>query len=86
MLEVLLEVCEKTAALKSLNLSFWQELQSSYSSESFLLLNNMFTKNFKKLTAKKHLIACALPGTEDHINSFQVDVPFPYHLETSENI
>ena len=40
----------------------------------------------KKITAKKYLIACALPETEDHINSFQVDLPSPYHLKASENL
>ena len=35
----------------------------------------------KNLIAKKHLIVCTLPETEDHIDSFQVDVSSPYHLE-----
>ena len=43
----------------------------------------MFTKNEKKITAKKHLIVCALPETEDHINSFQVDLPSPHYLKAS---
>ena len=75
--------------LNSLNLSFGQELKSSYSNESLILLKNMFRKNGKKknlIIAQKHLIVCPLPETEDHINSFQVDVPSPYHLRTSENL
>ena len=44
---------------------------------------NMFRKNEKKLTAKKYLIVCALPETEDHINSFQVKFPSLYHQKTS---
>ena len=77
--------------LNSLNLSFGQELKSSYSNESLILLKNMFRKNEKKknkklVIAQKHLIVRPLPETEDHINSFQVDVPSPYHLRTSENL
>ena len=40
----------------------------------------MFRKNEKKLTAKKYLIVCALPETED---SFQVKFPSLYHQKTS---
>ena len=40
-------------------------------------------EKMKKLAAKKFLIFCALLETEDHITSFQVDVPSPYHLKTS---
>ena len=72
--------------MNSLNLSFGQELKRSYLNESFLLLNNMFRKNEKKkiiITAKKFLIVFALPETEDHINSFQINLPPPYHLKTS---
>ena len=69
--------------MNSLNLPFGQQLKSFYSNKSFRLLNNMFRKNEKKLTAKKHLIVCALPETEVHINSFQVDLPSPHHLKTS---
>ena len=29
----------------------------------------------KKLIAEKYLIVCALPESEDHINSFQVALP-----------
>ena len=39
-----------------------------------------------KKTVKKDLIACALPETEDHINSFQVNVHSPCHLRTSESL
>ena len=35
-----------------------------------------------KLTAKKYRMVCALPETEDHINSFQVVLPSPNHLES----
>ena len=43
--EVLIRL-RKIAAMNSLNLSFLgQELKSSYSNKSFLLLNNMFRKN-----------------------------------------
>ena len=62
--------------MNSLNLSFLaQELKSSYSNKSFLLLNNMLRKNEKKITAKIHLIVRALTEAEDHINPFQVDLP-----------
>ena len=37
----------------------------------------------KNLTTKKYLIVCTLPETEDHINSFQVDLSSPHHLKTS---
>ena len=40
-------------------------------------------KKEKKKTLKKYLILCALPETEDHINSFQVDVS---SLMSSENL
>ena len=46
----------------------------------------MKKKNKKLVIAQKHLIVRPLPETEDHINSFQVDVPSPYHLRTSENL
>ena len=45
--------------------------------------NNGKNKRNKKLTAKKNLIVCSLPETEDHINSFQVDLSSPHHLKTS---
>ena len=35
------------------------------------------------LTAKKYLIVCALPETEDHVNPFQVDYPSSHHLKPS---
>ena len=74
----------KIAAMNSLNQSFLgQELKSFYSNKSFLLLNNMFRKKWKNLTAKTYLIVCALTETEDHINPFQVDLPCPHHLQTS---
>ena len=47
MAEVLISL-RKIAAMNSLNLSFGQESKSSYSDESFLLLNNMFENNRKK--------------------------------------
>ena len=73
----------KIAAINSLNLSFGKEWKSFYSNESlFLLLNNIFRNDEKKSIAKKYLIACALPETEDHIDSFQADVPSPYPLKT----
>ena len=62
----------KIAAINSLNLSFGQELKSSYSNKSFLLLNKNQTN---KQTNKK------LPKIQDHINSFQVYLP--HHLKTS---
>ena len=34
-------------------------------------------------TARKDLIICSLPETEDHINSFQVNLPSAHHLKTS---
>ena len=37
----------KTGAMNSLDLSFGQELKSSYSNKSFLLFSNMFRKNGK---------------------------------------
>ena len=40
----------------------------------------------KKKYCKKYLIVCALTETEDHINSFQVEVHSPCHLRTSENL
>ena len=40
----------------------------------------------KKKYCKKQLIVCALIETEDHINSFQVEVHSPYRLRTSENL
>ena len=46
----------------------------------------MFRQNKKKLTGKNRITVCALPETEDHINSFQVDFPSPDHLRTSENL
>ena len=39
---------QNIAAMNSLNLSFEQELKSSYSNKLFLLLNKMFRKNEKK--------------------------------------
>ena len=39
--------------MNSLNLSFGQELKSSYSNKSFLLLSNMFRKNEKKNCQKR---------------------------------
>ena len=49
-------------------------------------MNNFFSsKKRKSLTAKKHFIVCALPETERHINSFEVDLPTSYHLKTPEN-
>ena len=86
MSELLIIRLQKIDALNSLNLSFGLELKSSYSNELFLLLNDLFRKKFKKLTAKIYLIDCALPETEDHINSFQVDVPSPRHLKISGNL
>ena len=61
MSEVLVRL-KKIAATNSLKLSFGQESKSSYSNGSFLLL-------------KKCVIVCALPETEDHINSFQINFP-----------
>ena len=40
----------------------------------------------KKKYCKKYLIVCALTETEDHVNSFQVEVNSPCHLRTSENL
>ena len=40
----------------------------------------------KKITTKNRIIVCALPETEDHINSFQVDFPSSDHPRTSENL
>ena len=54
-----------------------------YSNGSFLWFNKKFRKKLKQITAKKYVIACALPETEDHIHSFQVDFPPLYHLKTS---
>ena len=69
--------------MNSLNLSFLgQELKSSHSNKSFLLLNNVFRKN-EKNWLPKYLIVCALTETEDHINPFQVHLPSPHHLKTS---
>ena len=73
MSEVLITL-RKNPAINYLNLSFGQELKSSYSNGSFLLLNNIFRKKLNKL------IVCALPETENHINSFQVYFPSLYHL------
>ena len=53
---------------------------SSYSNESFFC-----SKHISKLTAKKYLIVCALPETEDYVNLFQVDVLSLYRLKTPEN-
>ena len=39
-----------------------------------------------KKYCKKYLIVYALTETEDHINSFQVEVHSPCHLRTSENL
>ena len=69
MSEVLIKL-RKIAVMKSLNLSFGQDLKSSYSNESFISLAQQ-----NEITAKKYLIARALPETEDHVDSFQVDVP-----------
>ena len=70
--------------MNSLNLSFEQELKSSYSNKKFSLINNKFRKNGKKKKKKKkNLIVCALPEIEDHINSFQVDLFCPHHLKIS---
>ena len=43
-------------------------------------------KKKKKKTAKNFLIVCAFSENENHINSFQVDVPSPYHLKISKNL
>ena len=40
----------------------------------------------KKLTAKKYAIVCALPETEDYINSFQVDFSCLYYMKASANL
>ena len=56
-----------------------QKETRSYGTVFALLLR----KNEKKKTPKKYLIVCALPETEDHINSFQVDVS---SLMSSENL
>ena len=40
----------------------------------------------KKKYCKKYLIVCALTETEDHVNSFQVEVHSPCHLRTTENL
>ena len=70
----------KITAMNSLNLYFLgQELKTSYSNKSFLLPNNMFKKNWKKLTTKIYIIVCALTETKDHINPFQVDLSSPHH-------
>ena len=57
--------------------------KNSFSNKSFLLLNNMFRKNGKKLIAKQNLIECVLPKIEDHMNPFQVEIifiGFPLHI------
>ena len=46
------------------------------------LAQQHFQKRWKKSIAKKYLIACTLPETEDPIDSFQADVPSPYPLKT----
>ena len=71
------------SAMNSLDLSFGQELKSSYTNKSFLLLGNTICLEKIKKTAKKNIIVCSLPETEDHVNSFQVGFPSPYHLKTS---
>ena len=83
MTEVLIRL-QNIAAINSLNLFFGQESKRSYSNELFILLKNMFRKNFQKIMAKIYLIVCALPETEDLINSFEVDVSSPDHLKTSD--
>ena len=45
-----------------------------------------YEKMEKKLTAKKYVIVCALPETEDRINSFQVKFPSLYCLKASANL
>ena len=40
----------------------------------------------KKKYCRKYLIVCALTETEDHVNSFQIEVQFPCRLRTSENL
>ena len=76
----------KIAATNYLNLSFGLASKSSYSKGSFLLLNNIFRKKMKKTNFQKFVIVCALPETEYHIYSIQVNFPTPYHLKTSENL
>ena len=46
----------------------------------------MLRKNDERNNCQKISLVCALPETEDHIDSFQVDVPSSCQLETSENL
>ena len=66
---------------------FWAGVEEFFliKNKSFILLNNMFRKNEKKKknNCQKNLIVCALLETEDHINSFKVNLPPPNHLKTS---
>ena len=46
----------------------------------------MLRKNDERNNCQKISFVCALTETEDHLDSFQVDVPPPCHLGTSENL
>ena len=62
------------AATSSLNLSFEQELKFLIQMDHFFASTTYVEKNEKRKKKKnncqKYFITCALPETEDHINSF----------------
>ena len=61
------------AATSSLNLSFGQELKFLIQMDHFFASTTYVEKNEKRKKKKnncQNLITCALPETEDHINSF----------------
>ena len=73
---------QKIDGLNSLNLTFWLGAWEFL----FKWLISFAQEHIEKKMKKENLIACALTETEDHINSFQVEVHSPCHLRTSENL
>ena len=69
---------QKIDGLNSLNLTFWLGVWEFL----FKWIISFAQEHIEKKWRKKNLIACALTETEDHINSFQVEV----HSMSSENL
>ena len=77
MSEILVRL-QKIDGLNSLNLTSWVGVWEFF----FKWIISFAQEHIEKKWRKKNLIACALTETEDHINSFQVEV----HSMSSENL
>ena len=84
------------AIVESINLDFSREVNKVHDQSMMpdireyydILSKNKLLRHVFDFTeiGIQYLIVCALAETEDHINSFQVEVHSPCHLRTSENL